>query len=165
MATRLSVLVIGWVAIAGCVGERPMADPPASDAGIAHAVRSGSRAKSSPTVRTLTDAGVARQQSDASAPRASDEAIPGELDTQTINDDDAGVAELAEDIALDCRESLRCEPRGAGNLPDCVVTVSEALGAASAEARARFRALVMRCRALRGCGYVSCVAGDAPARP
>lgn len=152
MATRLCVLVIGVIAIGACVSLRP--DEPAlaiGDAGSNRSVRSSSKpVLPSLPLDVLMDAGGVRD-----APAAS------ELDAQT--DSDAGLAELAEDIALDCRETLRCDPRG--SLPSCIASVTEALAEAGPEARARFRAIVMPCRGLRACEYVSCVQRATPATP
>lgn len=153
MSARLRMLVIAVMTIGACVSVRP--DEPPVDAG-ADSNRAGRHAQI-----TTVDAREDASQSARDAGRAEDLADT-DFDAETA--DDAGIDELAADIALDCRETLRCDPTVGGSVPSCIRAVTESLSK-SKEGRARFVAIIGPCRTLRGCEYVSCVQRAVAPRP
>ena len=155
MSARLRMLVIAVVTIGACVSVRP--DEPAVDAG-ADSNRAGRHAQ----IMTMT-AGPREDASQSSRDAGRTEAL-ADTDFDAEAADDAGIDELAADIALDCRETLRCDPTLGGSVPSCIRAVTESLSK-SKEGRARFVAIIGPCRTLRGCEYVSCVQRAVAPRP
>jgi hypothetical protein len=105
-----------------------------------------------PPLEALMDAGVSRSRRDAGQLTRRDD-LPVD---ETGSDEDAGIAELADSIELDCTETLRCNADRGQSVGACIAAVTDSLAAASPDARERFRVIIRRCEALHACAYVMC---------